>query len=115
MAPGQDFPMGPALSFQLPRKQLHAAKCISDRLKDEHGFDGGHTILKGDLRERRRVTREILVIDSHAAQPPLGSGLPLDAGTLRVNQQSCWKVTNLTDTEITLSQTPAPAESPFTL
>ena len=49
------------------------------------------------------MTCKILVIDSLAAQPPFRPKLPLDAGTPWVSQQSCWKVTKLTDTEITLS------------
>src|SRR5258708_25999280 len=31
---------------QRPAKQRHTAKRIFDRLRDEHGFTGGHTILK---------------------------------------------------------------------
>ena len=29
----------------VPRKQRHTAKRIFDRLRDEHGFDGGQTIV----------------------------------------------------------------------
>ena len=36
------------------RKQRHTAKRIFDRLRDEQGFDGGETIGKDYVRERRR-------------------------------------------------------------
>ena len=38
-----------------PKKQRHTAKRIFERLKKEHGFDGGYTIVKDYVRERRRV------------------------------------------------------------
>ncbi|MCY4579124.1 MAG: IS21 family transposase, partial [Chloroflexi bacterium] len=34
-----------------PKKQHHTAKRIFDRLRDEHGFDGGYTIVKDYVRE----------------------------------------------------------------
>jgi transposase len=43
------------------RKQRHTAKRIFDRLRDEHGFDGGYTIVKDYVRERRRRLREMFV------------------------------------------------------
>ena len=36
------------------RKQRHTAKRIFERLRDEHGFTGGQTIVKDYVRERRR-------------------------------------------------------------
>ena len=42
------------------RKQRHTAKRIFDRLRDEHGFDGGYTIVKDYVRERRRNVSTIL-------------------------------------------------------
>jgi transposase len=36
------------------RKQRHTAKRIFERLRDEHGFSGGQTIVKDYVRERRR-------------------------------------------------------------
>jgi transposase len=44
-----------------PAKQRHTAKRIFDRLRDEYGFDGGHTTVKDYVRERRRRTREMFV------------------------------------------------------
>ncbi len=36
-----------------PRKQRHTAKRIFERLRDEYGFEGGYTIVKDYVRERR--------------------------------------------------------------
>ena len=35
----------------VPKKQRHTAKRIFERLKDEHGFDGGYTVVKDYVRE----------------------------------------------------------------
>ena len=48
------------------RKQRHTAKRIFERLRDEHGFEGGYTIVKDYVRERRLRTREMYVPLSHA-------------------------------------------------
>ena len=34
------------------RKQRHTSKRIFDRLRDEHGFRGGYTIVKGSTKAR---------------------------------------------------------------
>ena len=51
--------------LDLPRKQRHTAKRIHERLRDEHGFDGGYTTVKDYVRERRLRTREMFVPLSH--------------------------------------------------
>ena len=38
----------------VPRKQRHTSKRIFDRLCKEHGSDGGQTIVKDYVQERRR-------------------------------------------------------------
>ncbi len=50
---------------QVPKKQRHTAKCIYERLRDEYGYDGGYTIVKDDVREHPRQTREMFVPLSH--------------------------------------------------
>ncbi|MBS50767.1 MAG: IS21 family transposase, partial [Sphingobium sp.] len=35
----------------VPRKQRHTAKRVFDRLRTEHGFTGGYTIIKDYIRE----------------------------------------------------------------
>jgi len=44
-----------------PRKQRHTAKRIHERLRDEHGFGGGYTIVKDYVRLRRIRHREMFV------------------------------------------------------
>ena len=46
---------------QQPRKQRHPAKRIFDRLKDEHRFPGGYTIVKEYVRLKRLRQREMFV------------------------------------------------------
>ena len=48
------------------KKQRHTAKRIYERLRDEHGFTGGITIVTDYVRERKRRTREVFVPLSHA-------------------------------------------------
>ena len=45
----------------VPRKQRHTAHRIFERLRDEHGFTGGYTIVKDYVRARRQSTRETFV------------------------------------------------------
>lgn len=49
-----------------PRKQRHTAKRIYERLCDEHGFEGGITIVKDYVRERRQRSQEVFVPLTHA-------------------------------------------------
>src|SRR5260370_28522155 len=41
-----------------PAKQHHTAKRIFERLRDEHGYGGGITIVRGYVHERRQRLRE---------------------------------------------------------
>jgi transposase len=43
------------------RKQRHTAKKVFERLRDEHGFTGGYTIIKDYMRARERRGREMFV------------------------------------------------------
>ena len=46
----------------VPRKQRHTAhRIFFERLRDEHGFTGGYTIVKDYVRSRRQSTREAFV------------------------------------------------------
>ena len=45
----------------VPRKQRHTAHRIFERLRDEHWFTGGYTIVKDYVRARRQSTREAFV------------------------------------------------------
>jgi len=60
------------------KKHRHTAKRIFERLRDEHGFTGGITIVTDYVRERKRRTREVFVPLSHApghAQVDFGEAL----------------------------------------
>ncbi len=66
-----------------PRKQRHTAKRVLDRLRDEHGFTGGYTIVKAYLREHQRRSREMFVPLHHApghAQADFGEALVVIGG-----------------------------------
>ena len=62
-----------------PRKQRHTAKRIFERLREEHSFTGGYTIVKEYVRERRLRTQEMFVPLVHP--PGHGQG---DFGEVRV-------------------------------
>ena len=66
-----------------PRKQRHTAKRVFDRLRDEHGFTGGYTIVKDHVRELQRRGREMFVPLHHAAghaQADFGEALAVIGG-----------------------------------
>jgi hypothetical protein len=52
------------------KKQRHTAKRIFERLRDEHGFTGGITIVTDYVREKKRRTREVFVPLSHPPGTP---------------------------------------------
>ena len=55
---------------KVPRKQRHTAKRIFERLREEYGFDGQHTIVKDYLREHWRQVREMFVPLTHDSGTP---------------------------------------------
>ena len=68
---------------QRPVKQRHTAKRIFDRLKQEHGFTGGYTIVKDYVRGEEVRGREMFVPLTHAAgeaQVDFGEALAVIAG-----------------------------------
>jgi hypothetical protein len=50
-----------------PPKQRHTAKRISERLRIVHGFGGGYTSVKDDVRLARTTAREVGVPLAHPA------------------------------------------------
>lgn len=48
-----------------PRKQRHTARRIYERLRDEHGYDGGETTVKDAVRSWRKVHAQTYVPLSH--------------------------------------------------
>jgi hypothetical protein len=68
---------------QRPAKQRHTAKRIFERLKAEHGFTGGYTIVKDYVRSAELHRREMFIPLTHApgeAQADFGEALVVVAG-----------------------------------
>ena len=66
-----------------PMKQRHSAKRIFERLRDEHGFLGGYTVVKDHVRICRARGRETFVPLSHPpghGQVDFGEALALIGG-----------------------------------
>jgi transposase len=67
-------------------KQRHTAKRVFERLRDEHGFTGGYTIVKDYVREHRRRGREMFVPLHHPpghAQADFGEATVVIGGVER--------------------------------
>jgi transposase len=68
---------------QRPAKQRHTARRVWERLKDEHRFTGGYTIVKDYLRSAKLRAREMFVPLTHApgeAQADFGEALAVIGG-----------------------------------
>ena len=59
-------------------KQRHTAKRIFERLRDEHGFDGGYTVVKDYVRIARARSRETFVPLSHPPSSQVDFGEAVD-------------------------------------
>ena len=69
-----------------PAKQQHTAKRIFERLRDEHGYDGGISIVRAYVHEHRQRLREMFVPLRHDpghAQVDFGEALAVIAGEER--------------------------------
>ncbi len=69
-----------------PKKQRHTSKRVFERLRDEHGFTGGITIVKDYIAGWRQRTREMFVPLVHPpgdAQADFGEALAKIGGVLR--------------------------------
>ena len=69
-----------------PAKQRHTAKRIFERLRDEHGFAGGHTVVKDYVRVCRARGRETFVPLAHPpghAQVDFGEAVAIIGGVRR--------------------------------
>lgn len=65
------------------RKQRHTAKRVFERLRAEHGFTGGYTIVKDYMREHERRGREMFVPLAHGpghAQADFGEAVVVIGG-----------------------------------
>jgi transposase len=66
-----------------PKKQRHTAKRIFDRLREEHGYQGGYTIVKDYVRQQKVRKQEMFVPLTHApgeAQADFGEAQVVIAG-----------------------------------
>src|ERR687894_1600432 len=69
-----------------PAKQRHTAKRIWQRLRDEHGFGGGYSTVKDDVRQARGRAREAFVPLAHPpghAQVDFGEAVAVIGGEER--------------------------------
>ena len=69
-----------------PKKQQHTAKRIFERLRDEHGYTGGLTIVKDYVAGWRQRSREMFVPLAHPpghAQADFGEAFAIIAGVER--------------------------------
>ena len=69
--------------LQAPSKQRHTAKRIFQRLRDEHGYAGGYTVVKDYLREARATALEVFVPLAHPpghAQVDFGEAVAVIGG-----------------------------------
>jgi transposase len=65
------------------RKQRHTARRVFERLRDEHGFAGGYTIIKDYMRKRELRGREMFVPLAHPpghAQADFGEAIVIIGG-----------------------------------
>ena len=72
-----------AADVTAPPKQRHTAKRIFERLKAEHGFGGGYTVVKDYVRLARSQARETFVPLAHApghAQVDFGEAIGVIGG-----------------------------------
>jgi transposase len=67
---------------QAPKKQRHTAKRIFQRLRDEHGYDGGETVVKDAVREWKQSRQEVFLPLSH---PPGEAQVDFGEATIKLN------------------------------
>jgi transposase len=83
-----------------PKKQRHTAKRIFDRLKAEHAFRGGYTIVKDYVRQARLTHKEVFVPLAHPpgdAQADFGEALVVVAGTEQKAHFQCFDLPHSDD------------------
>jgi transposase len=65
---------------EAPKKQRHTAKRIFERLRDEHGYAGGKTVVKDAVRAWRQSQQEVFLPLSH---PPGEAQVDFGEATIR--------------------------------
>ena len=69
---------------QAPKKQRHTAKRIFERLRDEHGYQGGQTVVKDAVRAWKQSHQEVFLPLSH---PPGEAQVDFGEATIRLSGQ----------------------------
>ena len=69
---------------QAPRKQRHTAHRIFERLRDEHGYTGGETVVKDAVRAWNQTRQEVFLPLSH---PPGEAQVDFGEATIRLAGQ----------------------------
>jgi DNA replication protein DnaC len=69
---------------QAPKKQRHTAKRIFERLRDEHGYQGGQTVVKDAVRAWKQSRQEVFLPLSH---PPGEAQVDFGEATIRLAGQ----------------------------
>jgi transposase len=69
---------------QAPKKQRHTAKRIFERLRDEHGYQGGKTVVKDAVRAWKQSRQEVFLPLSH---PPGEAQVDFGEATIRLAGQ----------------------------
>ncbi len=67
---------------QAPKKQRHTAKRIFERLRDEHGYQGGKTVVKDAVRAWKQSHQEVFLPLSH---PPGEAQVDFGEATVKLN------------------------------
>jgi transposase len=83
-----------------PKKQRHTAKRIWDRLKDEHAFKGGYTVVKDYVRQARLQHKEVFVPPAHPpgeAQSDFGEALVVIGGVEQKAHFQCFDLPHSDD------------------
>jgi transposase len=66
---------------QAPKKQRHTAQRIFQRLRDEHGFQGGETVVKDAVRSWKQLHQEVFLPLSH---PPGEAQVDFGEATIKL-------------------------------
>jgi transposase len=66
---------------QAPKKQRHTAKRIFERLREEHGYQGGKTVVKDAVRDWKQLHQEVFLPLSH---PPGEAQVDFGEATIRL-------------------------------
>ena len=73
-----------AADLQAPKKQRHTAKRIFERLRAEHGYQGGKTVVKDAVRAWKQLHQEVFLPLSH---PPGEAQVDFGEATIRLAGQ----------------------------